>query len=113
MNEAREEKLAVEDGVESHMGIDKEERKHSIVSKAGELVNASGHKDQLQRQYGLLSICGFALNVDNAWTALGTSVSIAIGESPVSIQQMVRNILIMCRQRTADLLESYMSSLFR
>lgn len=33
-------------------------RKHSIISKIGEVVNASGHRDQLQRQYGTLSICG-------------------------------------------------------
>ncbi|KAF2006583.1 putative choline transport protein, partial [Amniculicola lignicola CBS 123094] len=41
-------------------------------------VNASGHKDQLKRQYGLLGICGLALNIDNAWIALGGSVTIAI-----------------------------------
>ncbi len=28
-----------------------------------EEVNASGHKDQLQRQYGLLSICATALTI--------------------------------------------------
>lgn len=33
-------------------------RKHSIVSRMGDVINASGHRDQLQRQYGLLSICG-------------------------------------------------------
>lgn len=36
-------------------------------------VNASGHRDQLQRGYGFLSICGLAINVDVAWIALGTS----------------------------------------
>jgi choline transport protein len=44
----------------------------------GEVVNASGHRDQLRREYGLLSICGLALSVDNAWVALGTSLTIAI-----------------------------------
>ncbi|PSR70575.1 hypothetical protein PHLCEN_2v13546 [Hermanssonia centrifuga] len=38
-------------------------------------VNASGHRDQLDRQYGLLSICATALTIDNAWTALGGSVA--------------------------------------
>ncbi|KAF2713688.1 choline transport protein [Pleomassaria siparia CBS 279.74] len=42
------------------------------------IPNPSGHKDQLKRQYGLLGICGLALNIDNAWIALGGSVSIAI-----------------------------------
>lgn len=50
----------------------------AIVNLEGEVVNASGHRDQLQRQYGLLSICGMALTVDNAWVAIGTSMSIAI-----------------------------------
>ncbi|KAJ6452910.1 choline transport protein [Mycena sanguinolenta] len=41
-------------------------------------VNASGHVDQLDRQYGLLSICATALTIDNAWVALGGSITIAI-----------------------------------
>jgi len=52
-----------------------------IVTITGEIVNASGHKDQLQRQYGLLSICGLALTVDNAWVALGTSLAVSICRS--------------------------------
>jgi hypothetical protein len=54
------------------------DKKISIVSRFGEVVNASGYRDQLQRQYGLLSICGLALTVDNAWVALGTSLITAI-----------------------------------
>jgi choline transport protein len=46
----------------------------------GQVVNASGHKDQLKRQYGLVTICALALTVDNAWIALGGSVTISIGE---------------------------------
>ncbi len=45
-------------------------------------VNASGHRDQLDRQYGLLSICATALTIDNAWTALGGSVAYVC--SPIS-----------------------------
>jgi hypothetical protein len=48
------------------------------ITLDGQIVNASGHRDQLQRGYGLLSICGLALSVDNAWVALGTSLTIAI-----------------------------------
>jgi hypothetical protein len=54
------------------------DQKISVVSSFGEVVNASGNRDQLQRQYGLLSICGLALTVDNAWVALGTSLITAI-----------------------------------
>ncbi|KAG0646426.1 Choline transport [Hyphodiscus hymeniophilus] len=45
---------------------------------AHQLINASGHRDQLDRQYGILSICGMALTVDNAWVAIGTSLNVAI-----------------------------------
>ncbi|KAJ7936905.1 choline transport protein [Mycena leptocephala] len=41
-------------------------------------VNASGHIDQLDRQYGLLSICATALTIDSAWVALGGSITIAV-----------------------------------
>jgi len=52
----------------------------SIVTKEGGVVNASGHRDQLDRQYGLLSICGLALTIDNAWVALGGSLTVSIRE---------------------------------
>jgi len=41
-------------------------------------LNASGHADQLPRQYGLLAICATALTIDNAWVVLGGSISVAI-----------------------------------
>ncbi|KAI1136099.1 amino acid transporter [Hypoxylon sp. FL0543] len=41
-------------------------------------VNAAGYRDQLRRQYGLLGIVGIALTVDNAWAALGSSISVSI-----------------------------------
>lgn len=52
-----------------------------IESERGEVVNASGHRDQLQRQYGLVSICGLALTIDNAWVALGGSITVSICKS--------------------------------
>jgi hypothetical protein len=51
-----------------------------VVDDDGTTVNASGWKDQLDRQYGLLSLCGIALTVDNAWVALGSSISVSIGK---------------------------------
>ncbi|KAF2400226.1 choline transport protein [Trichodelitschia bisporula] len=44
----------------------------------GEEVNASGHKDELARQYGIWSLCGLALTIDNAWVALGGSITVSI-----------------------------------
>jgi hypothetical protein len=43
----------------------------------GAEVNASGHQDQLERQYGIWSLCGLALTIDNAWVALGGSIIVA------------------------------------
>lgn len=50
----------------------------TVVAKDGHVVNASGHQDQLERQYGLWSICGLALTIDNAWIAFGGSLSVAV-----------------------------------
>jgi len=47
----------------------------------GTVVNASGYKDQLKRQYGIVGLAGIALTVDNAWVALGSSLSVSISES--------------------------------
>ncbi|KAF6220398.1 hypothetical protein HO133_002830 [Letharia lupina] len=60
--------------------IDGVDRRTSIV-QGGEVINASGHRDQLQRHYGLLSICGLALTIDNAWVALGGSIAVSISTS--------------------------------
>lgn len=49
-----------------------------VIALDGTIVNASGHRDQLQRHYGFFSICGLALSVDNAWVAIGTSLNVAI-----------------------------------
>ncbi|KAK5175376.1 uncharacterized protein LTR77_000515 [Saxophila tyrrhenica] len=54
------------------------DKRTSVVSKEGTIVNASGHRDQLQRQYGLWSICGLALTIDNAWVAFGGSLAVAV-----------------------------------
>ena len=61
--------------------IDHVDRRTSIIL-GGEIINASGHPDQLKRHYGLLSICGLALTIDNAWVALGGSIAVSISVSP-------------------------------
>lgn len=47
----------------------------------GEIINASGHRDQLQRGYGFLSLCGLALTIDSAWIAVGLTFVVAIGNT--------------------------------
>ena len=82
-----------------------------IESERGEIVNASGHKDQLQRQYGLLSICGLALTIDNAWVALGGSITVSICMSPAQLLTRGEAVVLMEMQTMADHRASYTSSL--
>jgi choline transport protein len=39
-----------------------------------ELVNASGHRQELERNFSLLSICAIAVTTGNTWIAQGGSV---------------------------------------
>lgn len=41
---------------------------------SNELTNASGHKQELGRNFSLLNICGIAATTGNSWTAIGGSV---------------------------------------
>ncbi|KAJ9132970.1 Choline transporter [Pleurostoma richardsiae] len=50
----------------------------AVAMQDGVVINAAGYKDQLKRQYGLLGLAGMALTVDNAWAALGSSISVSI-----------------------------------
>jgi len=55
-----------------------------VAVENGVVVNASGYRDQLKRQYGLLGLAGIAVTVDNAWVALGSSISVSI-RTPFSL----------------------------
>lgn len=44
----------------------------------GELVNASGHRQELERNFSLLSICAVAVTTGNTWIAQGGSVTTAL-----------------------------------
>ncbi|RDW90127.1 putative choline transport protein [Aspergillus mulundensis] len=61
------EKMAVVDSA-------KEEQGSSIDAP----VNASGHRQELQRNYGLLSICALAITTGNTWIAQGGSIATAL-----------------------------------
>ncbi|KZV93945.1 putative choline transport protein [Exidia glandulosa HHB12029] len=62
-----------------------------VPTSTGHRINASGHVDQLPRQYGLLSICATALVIDNAWVVMGGSVvvSIANGGAPGLLYELL------------------------
>ncbi|KAF5023083.1 hypothetical protein F66182_4840 [Fusarium sp. NRRL 66182] len=42
----------------------------TTVTEQGSILNASGHVDQLTRQYGLVGLTGIAVTVNNAWVVL-------------------------------------------
>lgn len=58
--------------------------KHTATESAAEdpnqaeLINASGHKQELDRNFSLLSICAIAVTTGNTWIAQGGSVTVAI-----------------------------------
>ncbi|KAJ5901550.1 hypothetical protein N7495_002078 [Penicillium taxi] len=47
-------------------------------SHEGELINASGHHQELDRNFSLLSICAVAVTTGNTWIAQGGSVLVAL-----------------------------------
>jgi amino acid transporter len=42
------------------------------------VLNASGHKQELERNFGLLSICATGIMTGNVWAALGGSIVVAL-----------------------------------
>lgn len=38
------------------------------------LINASGHVQELQRQFSLLSLCSVAITTGNTWIAIGGGI---------------------------------------
>ncbi|KAJ6160421.1 hypothetical protein N7470_003817 [Penicillium chermesinum] len=44
----------------------------------GELINASGHRQEVERNFSLLSICAIAVTTGNTWIAQGGSVATAL-----------------------------------
>lgn len=57
---------------------------------SGEVVNASGHVQELSRNFSLLSLAGVGLVVGNVWPAIGGSILVALynggppGDQPAS-----------------------------
>ncbi|KAL8791780.1 MAG: hypothetical protein Q9195_005589, partial [Heterodermia aff. obscurata] len=45
---------------------------------SGTLINVSGHKQELERNFGLISLCGLGITSGNTWIALGGSLTVAI-----------------------------------
>ena len=61
----------------------------------GEVFNASGHKQELNRNFSLISICSIGITTGNVWAALGGSI---VCSSPSSIYDVEDSIAeTLCR----------------
>ena len=49
-----------------------------VSIEQSELINASGHVQQLDRNFNLLTLAGVGLVVGNVWPAVGGSILVAI-----------------------------------
>lgn len=65
-----------------------------------ELINASGHAQELERNFSLLSLAGVGIVVGNVWPAVGGSILVALynggapGEADQSLQPSLQLTLI-------------------
>ncbi|PPJ56352.1 hypothetical protein CBER1_00643 [Cercospora berteroae] len=62
--------------VPAHTSVEKSLATSSV--QPGTNVNASGHPDQLNRQYRTWEVCGLALTINNAWIAFAGSLQISL-----------------------------------
>jgi hypothetical protein len=73
------------DNEKIHDGVlEKGEVTEDYSTEQGSVINASGHTDQLTRQYGLVGLTGIAVTVNNAWVVLGSSISVSILSGGIS-----------------------------
>ncbi|KUJ13959.1 choline transporter [Mollisia scopiformis] len=77
--------------------MESEEKKQSPYSSANKnptpevLINASGHRQELERNFRLINICGLGITSGNTWIALGGSIVVAIynGGPPGVIYELI------------------------
>jgi hypothetical protein len=67
---------------------------------SGELINASGHVQELDRNFSLLSICAIAVTTGNTWIAQGGSVTVALsnGGLGATIYELYDDLLYFLRR---------------
>ena len=59
--------------------MERKREKHLGIPTALEIgINPSGHRQELDRNFSLWTLCGLAISSGNAWIALGSSVTVAI-----------------------------------
>jgi choline transport protein len=60
------------------------------ITEIDEILNVSGHPQQLDRQLGFWSICALSIVADNAWAAGGGTLVVALydGGAPGVLWEM-------------------------
>lgn len=66
-----------------HLSQESQEKMQTVEAtteerSTGELINPSGHRQELERNFSLLSICAVAVTTGNTWIAQGGSVTTAL-----------------------------------
>ncbi|KAF5380234.1 hypothetical protein D9757_008214 [Collybiopsis confluens] len=81
-----------------HFASEKEDTSEPTDGDTSIRLNASGHVDQLQRQYGLLSTCSTSVTIDCAWVAFGGSIVLGLsnGGPPGIIWELLTACFYYC-----------------
>ncbi|KAI0007225.1 putative choline transport protein [Xylariaceae sp. FL0662B] len=77
-----------------------------VMIETGELVNASGHRQELERNFSLLAMCAVAVVIGNCWAISGATITLSIyngGAPGVIYEFIVVGLLYLCV--TANLAE--------
>ena len=66
------------DSLDDKTGLEREDPEISPGAITDMAINPSGHKQELDRNFSFLAICGLSITSGNVWVALGGSVTVAI-----------------------------------
>jgi choline transport protein len=63
----------MEKGIEAGQAIDSSEGENKLPTSEA-LINASGHRQELERNFHLINIAGLGITSGNTWIAIGGSI---------------------------------------
>jgi hypothetical protein len=67
----------MEKSIEAGQAVESPQGENKLPA-ADELINASGHRQELERNFRLINIAGLGITTGNTWIALGGSIVVAI-----------------------------------
>ena len=85
--------------------------RHTSVAEDVDFLQSMGHKQELQRNFSMISMLGLAFAILNTWTALAASLTLALpsgGASSVIWGLITAGIFNLCLSASlAELLSAY------